>query len=181
MSGEELSMETDGPKVDDVGDSSKDKLGKEEHESNKNEEANEEIFENTIEEQEHSQPGEIVTISDDSSQEEEDVVIVKRRKTEVEKLDIENLEFKKPLKNRRPKVSSCTNQFCSAHWVTSIDQEECGQEDIAGGKMQELIDKLVTDLGTGENRNLGLEYGAAELESFGYCVDLDEEENGFLM
>ena len=181
VSGEELSMETDGPKVDDVGDSSKDKLGKEEHESNKNEEANEEIFENTIEEQEHSQPGEIVTISDDSSQEEEDVVIVKRRKTEVEKLDIENLEFKKPLKNRRPKVSSCTNQFCSAHWVTSIDQEECGQEDIAGGKMQELIDKLVTDLGTGENRNLGLEYGAAELESFGYCVDLDEEENGFLM
>ena len=74
--------------------------------------------------EEHSKPGEIVTISEDSSEEEE--VVVKRRKTEVEKLEIENLEFEKPLRIRRPKANSCTNQFCSAHWITSMELDQAG-------------------------------------------------------
>jgi hypothetical protein len=102
----------------DVGDGSKDKLRNEEEKD----EANDEVFDNTIEE--HSKPGEIVTISEDSSEEEE--VVVKRRKTEVEKLEIENLEFEKPLRIRRPKANSCTNQFCSAHWITSMELDHAG-------------------------------------------------------
>ena len=174
VSGEELSTETDGPRADDVGDNSKDKPR---NEKEKQASDDDEIFDTTIEEL--SQNREIVTISEESDEESEKVV--KRRKTEVEKLKIENQEFQKPPKSRRAKVTTCSNQFCTAHWLATVELDcECAEMDIAGDNMKEIMDKVMMSLATKDEESLDLGFGAEELD-FVLSADLDEGEKGFLI
>ena len=93
----------------------------------------------------------------------------------------ENQEFQKPPKSRRAKVTTCSNQFCTAHWLATVEQDyDCEEKDIAGDNMKEIMDKVMISLATKDKESLDLGFGVEEL-GFELSTDLDEEEGGFLI
>ena len=166
---------TDGPQVDDVADDCKDKLGSEKIKVEKA--VQEEV---SIKKEE-----EIVNISSDTDNDEKKPEVKKRRrKTEVERLKIENKKFREPLGQRRNSsnyFAVCSDQFCSTHLMNTEveDDQPCIALDIAGGELRDIMYTLGSKEDGGNTT--GLEYGAGVFEGIQCYVDPDEDERGFLI
>merc|ERR1719186_63494 len=150
VSVEELLRKTDGPIVDDVFGNKKNDSGKEKNfdETNSVEEDQEPIDveedQEPIDVEEVSRNQEEIIDVLDSSSDEEEGKRPKKKKTEVERLAIENKEFQEPLKDRRSRRSgnNCY-QFCNSHWMASMVGEGpmCNMVEVIGGQLLDITDK----------------------------------------